>query len=290
MRNRDALPLSILQRVQSRRARKGKRRAAGTPPNRSERAKYQRELQAIVKGLQDATRNELFSVLKRLEADYTQKTITSDAAINDAYAGEINKVIRSMSNRARRVSEVSENIASEWANGVDSKQRAQFYNSIKRTIGVDLNGIVQEPGLRDTLDSRIATNVSLINSLPDEYYKKISTIVNDMTSNKNPSNSIIKELRKVGIQTQSRAKLIARDQTQKLNATITQTRQEALGIEEYEWSTSGDERVRKTHADNNGKIFRWDSPPAKTGHPGDDIQCRCVPLPIIDLDKIKPQG
>lgn len=42
----------------------------------------------------------------------------------------------------------------------------------------------------------------------------------------------------------------------------------------YIWRSSGDSRVRSSHAVNNGKIFAWDNPP-ETGHPGEDYGCRC---------------
>jgi len=42
----------------------------------------------------------------------------------------------------------------------------------------------------------------------------------------------------------------------------------------YIWHTRGDDKVRSSHATNDGKIFSWDNPPA-TGHPGVDYGCRC---------------
>jgi SPP1 gp7 family putative phage head morphogenesis protein len=80
----------------------------------------------------------------------------------------------------------------------------------------------------------------------------------------------------------ARAKLIARDQISKYNGQLNQTRQTALGLSKYRWQTSGDERVRDTHKALNGKIFSWDNPPS-VGHPGDEINCRCVALPIFDV-------
>ena len=74
---------------------------------------------------------------------------------------------------------------------------------------------------------------------------------------------------------------ITRDQTQKSIANLTQARHRQMGITEYRWATSEDERVRDTHAANNGKVFRWSEPPAETGHPGNDVLCRCAPRPII---------
>ncbi len=46
----------------------------------------------------------------------------------------------------------------------------------------------------------------------------------------------------------------------------------------YIWRTRGDNKVRASHAANNGKIFAWDSPPP-TGHPGEDYGCRCWAQP-----------
>lgn len=42
----------------------------------------------------------------------------------------------------------------------------------------------------------------------------------------------------------------------------------------YIWRTQGDDKVRASHAANDGKIFAWDNPPP-TGHPGEDYGCRC---------------
>jgi len=73
--------------------------------------------------------------------------------------------------------------------------------------------------------------------------------------------------------------LIAADQAVKLNADILRTLQVAAGYDSYIWVTMRDDRVRATHRANEGKTFRWDAPPAETGHPGHDINCRCIPLP-----------
>lgn len=60
-----------------------------------------------------------------------------------------------------------------------------------------------------------------------------------------------------------------------------------LGLSSYVWKTKRDNRVRHDHRELEGKTFRWDDPPItnqRTGdrnHPGEDINCRCVPLNII---------
>ena len=104
-----------------------------------------------------------------------------------------------------------------------------------------------------------------------------------------------------------RARIIARDQTAKLNSALTQGRMADAGIETYIWSTSEDERVRgnptglypkalPSHYVMNGKVCRWDDPTVwlengewvkRAGdapylHPGMAIMCRCVAIPNWD--------
>lgn len=46
------------------------------------------------------------------------------------------------------------------------------------------------------------------------------------------------------------------------------------GTKLYRWITTGDSKVRSKHADRNGKVFDWATPP-EGGHPGEDYNCRC---------------
>ncbi|MDF0604003.1 minor capsid protein [Psychromarinibacter sp. C21-152] len=48
----------------------------------------------------------------------------------------------------------------------------------------------------------------------------------------------------------------------------------------YIWRTRGDDKVRPSHAANNGQVFAWDDPP-ETGHPGEDYGCRCTAEPAM---------
>lgn len=88
-----------------------------------------------------------------------------------------------------------------------------------------------------------------------------------------------------------RASLIARDQTLKTNAAVSRARMRAAGVTDYGWSTSRDERVRPMHAALEGRRFAFDDPPVtnqagETNNPGEDIQCRCIPIPYIaELDE-----
>jgi SPP1 gp7 family putative phage head morphogenesis protein len=87
-----------------------------------------------------------------------------------------------------------------------------------------------------------------------------------------------------------KAQFIARDRLAKLNGDITQAQQEDAGVTEYVWSTSGDGRVRNSHAKLNGTRQKWSEPPivdeltGRRAHPGKDYRCRCVSLPVFDIE------
>ena len=80
-----------------------------------------------------------------------------------------------------------------------------------------------------------------------------------------------------------RARVIARDQILKFNGQLDRLKQTEAGIDGYIWRTSGDERVRPSHRDLNGRRFTWAKPPPE-GAPGQPIQCRCQAEPdLTDL-------
>lgn len=51
------------------------------------------------------------------------------------------------------------------------------------------------------------------------------------------------------------------------------------GSTHYIWRTQEDDKVRTSHAANDGRLFAWDDRP-DTGHPGEDYNCRCWAEPV----------
>lgn len=130
----------------------------------------------------------------------------------------------------------------------------------------------------------------MIKSIPTQYLDKVELAVTQAIVKGDLSSELTKKIMEIGQSTENRAKLVARDQASKFNAALTQARHEDLGITHYRWSTSGDERVRESHIENDGKIFAYDDPPEETGHPGHDINCRCVAIPVLDKAEIEKAG
>lgn len=83
-----------------------------------------------------------------------------------------------------------------------------------------------------------------------------------------------------------KAKFLARQETSLMLSTFREGRYKEVGIEEYEWQTAGDSRVRDMHKHLNRKIFSWENPPiiddyGHRGNPGEAFGCRCVAAPVL---------
>src|SRR5690606_6656013 len=117
-----------------------------------------------------------------------------------------------------------------------------------------------EPWLEEQLTLFSTQNAQLISSLVDDEIERVSGVVQRGFQQGLPYNTVAEEVQSTFGVSRRHAKLIARDQTVKLNASLTKLRQEDLGITTYQWQTSGDERVRASHRAIDGMICKWDDP------------------------------
>lgn len=165
---------------------------------------------------------------------------------------------------------------------------------IHQAIGVDVSRLLSANGpLLQSMREATADNIALIKSIPEEYFDRVTNTVTEGWVSGVRWESLAEQIQRDGDITENRAKLIARDQTAKMNSAFNQERQQQVGIEKYEWQTSGDERVRESHAEVDGKEFRWDEAGPVAGvvagepcYPGEDINCRCVAVPVVDMDAL----
>lgn len=176
--------------------------------------------------------------------------------------------------------------AEQFIRNAAQYHKDQSSAAITKATGVDLMRIIHQEKLAPALNLKVEENVDLIKTIPQTLLGRVkAAVLRNATAGASPV-PLVDQIQAISGSTYSRAKLIARDQTAKTNASLTELRDEALGITEYRWMTSRDERVRPSHRAKQGQIFRYDDPPADTGNPGHDYQCRCVAQAIIDLDKL----
>lgn len=186
-------------------------------------------------------------------------------------------------------------------NSANNLQKKRFERVLAKAFGVDVIAVIDTIGIRKAIDVAIQRNVDLIKTVRRNYFSGIrEAVYNNFAGVGQPENrTLLQQIQHVGKGTKSRAKVIARDQAQKLNANFSQVRQEEAGIDGYIWRTAKDNRVvgapgglypkpTRLHGDHfrrEGKEFKWADPPPD-GHPGEPIMCRCVAEPIIDREKI----
>ena len=150
--------------------------------------------------------------------------------------------------------------------------------------------IAREPGVDRFIQESIRHNVSLITRIGPEIVSDVvaktqAAFAREPFSRDAMARHFERALNKSGWPLQR----LARDQTSKATGQFNHIRQVRLGVQKYVWIDSGDNRVRATHRENNDKPFYWDQPPA-TGHPGEDILCRCTAEAQMDLDVLRYLG
>lgn len=163
--------------------------------------------------------------------------------------------------------------------GVAQKTLRHSQNEFRR-LGIDLRQ--SEPHFGALIEEWRKVNVSRITSLGEFERHELTGI---LSSGYGKTVSELRgDIRERFDVTRAKADLLARDQVLTLNAQIGQARAVAAGITEFYWTTSGDERVRESHAAIDGERFEYDDPPEVDGEhvlPGEPINCRCVACPIL---------
>lgn len=178
-------------------------------------------------------------------------------------------------------------MAGTFVNGQAGAATDALRKSFVSTYGVDITPIIAGQNLSPEYQQALAIaqqeNVALIKSIPSQYLDKVERAVMDGVRSGQRADTIKNRIRDIHQQSWRRCRTIARDQAQKIINTSDRMRGLDMGIKKYQWRTVEDERVRHTHAENDLKYFRLDTPPPVTGHPGNDVNCRCVMRMLIEI-------
>ena len=265
--------------------------------SRGVEAYYRGQLVAVVRRVRASVEGPLVELARKYaqEPDDVQDSAAHDAAIPRTKTARRLEQERTMLRTLERLAggiertvprTVAQHLAGEVAKRAARMVTQTLIAAIVRSVGVDVSSAFAMSELRGVIDKATADNVALITSLPTGYRENLATRLQQGFAAGQRWETLAKEIERSGEVTESRAKLIARDQSSKMTAAVNQARQQELGGDEYEWSTSNDELVRESHAAHEGQRFRWDTPPPDTGNPGDDVNCRCTAVAVFRLDRL----
>lgn len=190
-----------------------------------------------------------------------------------------------------------------WAERQSAKLLAKVENSNDRaykrkskTMGKAIQMGVAKADTGKAAAALMREQVALIKSIPLEAGLRAQKIARDNIlegQRAKPDPSVIRRLEEeMGMTTEvatNRAKLIARTETARANASFVQARAQAIGVTHYVWRCTLDGTTRPSHKRMNRKVIAYDSPPTlsdgTTGHAGTFPNCKCWQDPVLpDLD------
>jgi len=197
------------------------------------------------------------------------------------------------------------------ASGIDNFNVSQWGKFTGAVLGADAATaflLPTEPWLDDVLNSWIERNEELWTNVTKTFIYSTTQIVRNGVEQgllwTNTRNNLVTTMN----MPMTRANLIARDQTAKLNSSLSERRMGEAGLNLYKWLTAGDERVRgnpkgkypkakPSHHVMNGKTARWDKKELISDDGGKTwrkkkgkeeplqvgwaVQCRCTGIPIF---------
>jgi SPP1 gp7 family putative phage head morphogenesis protein len=180
--------------------------------------------------------------------------------------------------------------AQSWRAAARASLRTRrIYEALRAEMGGPL-------GMR--VDELVRANVKLIGRIPDVLNARAAAFVGREQRRGRRAESIAKDLQaKMPAVRKSLVTMLARTEVGRAETAVTQARAERLNLPWYEWATVEDRRVRPSHRKMDKLMVAWADPPApeqlvglpSMGHyaPGVTYNCRCIALPLIDVDQVK---
>lgn len=268
-------------------------------PSSAERD-YVRVVNAYVKCLNSELKKSLPPLIRLYDRTIQDKARFDDAVnLRQETEDEFHKMTVRLEKMLSRME--IEKLIDKVGNSTKDAAFREWKKVVKNTLGINLIDDYYNGDFYSLmLQQWAAENVSRIKTLPTDVLGELEGLILDSYNNGTPVRELQAAIQKKYNLTKQQAQTIARDQIASLNASITKAQQTDAGVKRYKWSTSKDGRVRECHNELNGKIFSWDNPPemwyrsrsrgkVMTGrrcHPGEDIRCRCVAIPVFDIDTI----
>lgn len=250
--------------------------------------RYNAALQRIAR----AVKRDIDEVIVPLVKQYAPEYVQDSTPTLDGWADSIARALQFLLGKwlSPVARQAAESIAGEFV-----RTQVSVNSRGRRSVGIDVFSNSQQA--RDYLEAATFQNAMLITSIPAQYLEQVQNIVmTNMRAGMRPSYIEQALSQQFGV-TSRRAKMIARDQTAKVQGEINKRKQQAAGFLYFKWVDSHDQRVRHRHREIADKVtdygkgvYRWDDLPLSDKgepiQPGSDYQCRCVAVAVPDF-KVK---
>lgn len=240
-----------------------------------------RLLTELVSRINTRIKQDLIPKLKLYESYYSNKVMDSSVLLDLDYVDDIKSVINTITLDYSGITfnQIVESVVKQFAENSQKDITAALTKEINRLVGIDISPFIQSH--TDDIKQALEYCKDYIVSIPQKYLADVQSTVLLNIQKGMRSSSIVKELaNQYGI-TLNRAKVIARDQTSKLNLALTTAQAKDIGSDEFKFSTSQDERVRSTHRAADGKLCKVGDSVYNLRY---DVMCRCVLIIVVHFD------
>lgn len=266
----------------------------GLPLNYSAslRVRYEKELRTLAMKMTSETKRQIIKLFNGEAANEYFERQEELAAMDESISSSSKSLMNKLYNKFYKLfAKKADDLAKNMINGANNTSKVALKSSInKLTGGLTLKTNFIPSGLKEVIKSSTAENVSLIKSIPEEYFKQITGSVMRSITTGTGLKGLIKDIKKYEGVTDRRAKNIAIDQTRKAYNSINKQRMISAGFTKFKWLHSGGGQYpRKDHIEMNGNIYSFDDLPIidkKTGErgiPGQAINCGCTMQPVYEF-------
>ena len=167
---------------------------------------------------------------------------------------------------------------------MNAYHRRRMIQAFRSGLRIDISQVLTSPQVDIFLRAKVSENVALLRTIPPRLQEGLQERLLGELRTAPFDRQRLRSLLQTEFRVQGyNLRRITRDQTNKTIGGLSEIRQRQVGVSRYTWRTAQDERVRPTHMLNNDRGFEWSQPPPITGHPGNDIQCRCIALPVVEF-------
>lgn len=253
--------------------------ARAVHPNKGVEAAYHKRLDQLVS---DMVRSFDYWITAAYKANPPRMEVAMDALPSQTLAKRIRALTKQWE---KRFNDVAKTVAEKFVDSGQVATTKAFQSALK-----DAGWAVEfhmTPAMRDAANAAVVENVGLIKSIPQKYATEVEGIVMRGFVNGRDLAYITDGLAKQTGICRRRAATIARDQSNKLTAAVTQARRVELGLFEAIWQHSGGgKEPRQSHVKAGKDKLKYD---VREGayidgdyiRPGELINCRCVSKTVL---------
>lgn len=267
--------------------------------NASQQAKYVDSLLRLVSQMTKETKKQIIVLFRGPDSkDYFRQQRKAEA-MDASLASQARILTNALTRKfAQLFADKGKKLSQQMVGGAAQVSQFNLNTSLKQLSGgLTLKTSIVPEGMDDVSTALVAENVSLIKSIPSQYFKDITGSVMRSITTGNGLADLLPDLSKYEGQTARRTRNLALDQTRKAYNSINKQRLQALGVKQFEWIHSGGgQRPRESHQKISGHIFNFATledeqaelgvPLEDRGIPGHPVNCKCTMSPVIDFDSM----